>query len=311
MSQFGQAPLAAYLPLRAGQNLADLPDKAAALSNLGTLSSSDIMLNAVPLGTIIPFWGSVAPVGYLPCVGQTINSGTFPDLVTFLGGTTSATVPDLRGEFLRGWDNGRGVDVGRTLSSWQDSQNKAHSHSQGKSRATASVGGTTNGTVMGLPTDPTTRDSGEPYQVSIEGGSEARPRNVAVLYCIKAYGALINTSTANMGNVLTELSQTAKLTQFENSLGTSGYQKFPNGLIIQWGYSGVLTGNANNAVTFPITFPTACVNASATCQYSTVVSGGHVLVINSITTSGMNILPDDISTTTNANLRSYWMALGY
>ena len=101
MSFFGQPPLAALLPLQAGQNLADLPNTATALANLGTLSTSNIMMNAVPMGTIIPYWGSTAPVGYLPCNGQTINSGTFPDLVTFLGGTTSAVVPDLRGEFLR------------------------------------------------------------------------------------------------------------------------------------------------------------------------------------------------------------------
>ena len=119
MSFFGQPPLAALLPLQAGQNLADLPNTATALANLGTLSTSNIMMNAVPMGTIIPYWGSTAPVGYLPCNGQTINSGTFPDLVTFLGGTTSAVVPDLRGEFLRGWDNGRGLDAGRGISTTQ------------------------------------------------------------------------------------------------------------------------------------------------------------------------------------------------
>lgn len=253
MSQFGQPPLAAYLPLRAGQNLADLPDKAAALTNLGTLSTSDIMLNSVPIGTIIPFWGNTAPVGYLPCNGQTVNSGTFPDLVTFLGGGASQALPDLRGEFLRGWDNGRGVDTGRAIKTAQADDLKAHTH-------LTNVQGQGTGALSGGSTQFAIYNASGVTSTFSTGGTETRPRNISVLYCMKAYGALINTSTANMGNVLTELSQCTKLTEFGVSLSANGYQKLPNGLIMQWGSINNASTAATLALPYNIAFPNTCVS---------------------------------------------------
>lgn len=292
MSQFGQPPLAAYLPLRAGQNLADLPDKAAALANLGTLSTSDIMMNAVPIGTIIAHWGNTAPAGYLPCNGQTVNSGTFPDLVTFLGGTTSAVLPDLRGEFLRGWDNGRGIDAGRTnLSTQTDalqniiaglasrpltggsfgsiySATGAFNGVSGNGAAGAVTSVTAAGT--GLNPDVFTFDASRVVRTS----TETRPHNVSVLYCIKAYGALVNTATANIGNVLTELSNCTKLTQFGSGLSTSGYQRLPSGIIIQWGQGTAVTaggggGGTGCTVTFPISFPTVLLQSVVSVDQTT------------------------------------------
>lgn len=288
MSQFGQPPLAAYLPLRAGQNLSDVPDKTAALANLGTLSTSDIMLNSVPIGTIIPFWGNTAPVGYLPCNGQTVNSGTFPSLVTFLGGTTSAVVPDLRGEFLRGWDNGRGLDVGRAIFTAQTDalQNitgtyiALNSTAVGQNFAGAYVG--TGSLAFPVGTGATTAGA---TNVSFDASrvartsTETRPHNIAVLYCIKAYGALINTSTANMGNVLTELSQCTKLTQFGSSLSANGYQKLPSGMILQWGPTPNLPANTSGPVVYPIAFPTAFLSISAVGGAS--VAGVGLLGVNS------------------------------
>lgn len=305
MSHFGQPPLAAFLPLRAGQNLSDVPDKAAALANLGTLSSSDIMLNAVPIGTIIPFWGNTAPVGYLPCNGQTINSGTFPDLVTFLGGGSSQVVPDLRGEFLRGWDNGRGIDTGRAVKTLQAEDLKSHTHGPSSGQAgfmsntypsAVGFGGTGAGYI------------GTQYQMTTTGatgGTETRPRNVSVLYCIKAYGALVNTSTANMGNVLTELSQCTKLTQFEVSLAGNGYQKLPNGLIVQWGNITTSASVGNNAVSFPITFPTVCASISLGFVL-TATANYYMTGTNTKTTTGFNIYNPQA-----AALGHYWIAIGY
>lgn len=303
MSQFGQPPLAALLPLKAGQNLSDVPDKAAALANLGTLSTSDIMLNAVPIGTIIPFWGNTAPVGYLPCNGQTVNSGTFPDLVTFLGGGSSQALPDLRGEFLRGWDNGRGVDTGRAikttqLDSLQNITASLYLRSAGPSTAGAIVGGTAlfQTTLQSGPsgasqqpasggtsnTDVTTLDFSRVARTS----TETRSRNVSVLYCMKAYGALVNTSTANIGNVLTELSQTVKTTQFENSLGTNGYQKLPSGMIIQWGMSAATTTNIN--IVFPIAFPNACTSINQHDFSSIGATNMTIFQFRGVTASGVN-----------------------
>lgn len=290
MSQFGQPPLAAYLPLRAGQNLADLPDKAAALTNLGTLSTSDIMMNSVPIGTIIAHWGTTAPPGYLPCNGQIVNSGTFPDLVTFLGGTTSAALPDLRGEFLRGWDNGRGVDVGRGVRSGQADSFKNHVHkdlSLVDNTAVPGIAGISNGvlatsawgklygTSAGTLRSYTSSDTTNGFAGTGTGGlnsgpasggeAETRPRNVAVLYCMKAYGALVNTSTANIASVLSELSNTTKISQFGASLAVPGYQKLPSGLILQWmTVTTTVFSNGFNYANLPIAFPTAGLTATIT-----------------------------------------------
>jgi len=320
MSFFGQPPLAALLPLQAGQNLADLPNPATALANLGTLSTSNIMMNSVPMGTIIPYWGSTAPVGYLPCNGQTINSGTFPDLVTFLGGTTSAVVPDLRGEFLRGWDNGRGLDVGRgNLSTQTDAlQNITGSYASwnsigvGQSAAGAflfsgsgSFPAPTGGTSVGSVT--ANFDASRVARTS----TETRPHNVSVLYCIKAYGAVFNTSTANMGNVLTELSQCTKLSQFGSSLGSpiSGYQKLPGGLILQWGYTSSVGATGNNLpITFPIAFPTACLSVSLT-PYS--AAAGCTASINSAFTQATAVGTLAINGTLTSGMTAQFIAIGY
>jgi len=107
-------------------------------------------------------------------------------------------VPDLRGEFIRGWDHGRGVDSGREFGSWQADEFKAHNHVRdsrfNKLSAQASDLDNTN-TTTGSDSDKPT----EEYRIGgmddswwalatikTEGGLETRPRNVALMYIIKA-----------------------------------------------------------------------------------------------------------------------------
>ena len=68
----------------------------------------------LPTGTITAFGGSTAPTGYLECNGQSTSG------YTALAAVVGANVPDLRGEFVRGWDNSKGTDSGRTLGSSQE-----------------------------------------------------------------------------------------------------------------------------------------------------------------------------------------------
>jgi hypothetical protein len=84
-------------------------------------------------------------------------------------------VPDLRGEFLRGWDDGRGVDSGRSFGSAQADEFKSHSHSIYTNGQSGGMGG------GGFPVyySPRTRST------DLTGGTETRPRNVALLACIK------------------------------------------------------------------------------------------------------------------------------
>ncbi|WJY13242.1 phage tail protein [Pectobacteriaceae bacterium CE90] len=68
------------------------------------------------VGIPLPWPQANAPTGWLKCNGQAFNTALYPKLATMY---PSGTLPDLRGEFIRGWDDGRGIDTGRTLLSPQ------------------------------------------------------------------------------------------------------------------------------------------------------------------------------------------------
>lgn len=132
-----------------------------------------------PIGSVMYFAASSAPLGWFECRGQSLDKVSYLDLFNVIGYTyggsgNSFRLPDLRGEFLRGWDNGRGIDSGRAFGSLQLDEFKAHTH------------GMTGGNVGsgGSPGTGFTQLS-YPGLVNSAGGSETRPRNVALLPCIK------------------------------------------------------------------------------------------------------------------------------
>lgn len=124
---------------------------------------------AVPSGCIMMWGNSTLPSGWLECNGQ--STGSYPALAALYG----ATVPDLRGEFVRGWDHGKGTDSGRTLGSAQGQDIQPHSHL---------YGGADNYSVGNAGTALLIR-KGTSYSTSSTGGTETRPRNVALMYIIK------------------------------------------------------------------------------------------------------------------------------
>jgi phage-related tail fiber protein len=82
--------------------------------------------SGTPSGAVMNFAQSTAPTGWLKANGQLISRATYASLFSAIGttygagdGTTTFKVPDLRGEFVRGWDDSRGVDTGRSLGSLQ------------------------------------------------------------------------------------------------------------------------------------------------------------------------------------------------
>ena len=81
---------------------------------------------AAPTGSVYTFAGSTVPTGWLKCNGALLSRTTYASLFAVIGttygagdGSTTFALPDLRGEFVRGVDDGRGVDAGRTLGSAQ------------------------------------------------------------------------------------------------------------------------------------------------------------------------------------------------
>ena len=90
---------------------------------------------AVPTGSVHMMATTTAPSGYLKCNGAAISRTTYAALFAIIGtthgagnGSSTFNVPDLRGEFVRGWDDSRGVDSGRSFASSQSDENKQHNH---------------------------------------------------------------------------------------------------------------------------------------------------------------------------------------
>lgn len=136
--------------------------------------------SGVPTGTVAWFAANTPPTGFLVADGSAISRTAYSDLFAAIGsafgvgdGSTTFNLPDLRGEFIRGWDNGRGVDVGRAFGSWQDHEIEAHTHTYNE----AIYGGVGNGGFDGAIDNLSTTGA--------TGGDETRPRNVALLPMIK------------------------------------------------------------------------------------------------------------------------------
>ena len=137
----------------------------------------------VPTGAIAYFAHTTVPFGWLKANGAAVSRTVYANLFALIGttygagdGRTTFNLPDLRGEFIRSWDDGRTVDNGRVIGSWQADEFRSHSHGIGvKSMSDTDRGSNTSTVSIDTvgQTDPA-------------GGIETRPRNIALLACIKA-----------------------------------------------------------------------------------------------------------------------------
>lgn len=107
-------------------------------------------------GQVSAFAMGVAPEGWLKCNGAAVSRTTYAKLFSKIGttygvgnGSTTFNLPDLRGEFVRGFDDTRGVDSGRILGSTQAQSIQSHSHTG----STESAGGHTHGASTGTNGD--------------------------------------------------------------------------------------------------------------------------------------------------------------
>jgi len=131
-------------------------------------------------GSVTAFAMSTAPTGWLECDGASVLRSAYPALFTAIGTTwgsvdgTHFTLPDLRGEFIRGWDNGKGTDSARAFASSQADELEAHTHTYASTRSDIGSGGQT-----------VSSGAGSGQTTGSTGGTETRPRNIALMYCIK------------------------------------------------------------------------------------------------------------------------------
>ncbi len=147
-------------------------------------------------GTVNHFVSSAAPNGWLKANGALVSRSAYAALFAAIGttsgagdGSTTFALPDLRGEFIRGFDDGRGVDSGRSIGTGQSDAFQGHGHRIGM-RGNAEGGGNTNeggdsNTAYNYTSDSAVTEPVTTSYGSVRTASETRPRNVAMLACIK------------------------------------------------------------------------------------------------------------------------------
>ena len=176
----------------------------------------------VPSGSVFCMAVATVPSGYLECNGAAVSRSTYSALFATIGtaygtgnGSSTFNLPDLRGEFIRGFDNGRGADSGRSVASSQSAQNASHLHgmdfytqnhtltggirkiSEGFLAGGSASGVFTktndgNNSITGSsstsPVGGVNFDGTHNHHVignTLNAGGEARPRNIAMMYIIK------------------------------------------------------------------------------------------------------------------------------
>ena len=247
------------------------------------------MRDSTPVGELVMWTMDGALPDYLiDANGQNISRTAYPELFAKWGtrygagnGSTTFGVPDWRGEFPRFWDNGRGVDVGRALGSAQSDEFKSHTHGGVPQRAGDSDRG---GAVSWFSIDGI-------GQTEAAGGSETRPRNIAVRACIvakpsdkginywvKAYGKVTNAGVLDASTLAAGLQNksdkghthraaeindfaeaVAALTMYQK-IGTFDICKLPDGTQIESGTVRIQNHN-NNPTARVLTWPLAFISA--------------------------------------------------
>ncbi|HCQ3155632.1 TPA: phage tail protein [Escherichia coli] len=162
--------------------------------------------SALPVGVPVPWPSATPPTGWLKCNGAAFSSEMYPKLAKAY---PANKLPDLRGEFIRGWDDGRGVDAGRALLNWQPHTILDHAHymelwtgdglAAGSARegvnpgilATYGDGGIVKTDEPGLKVPSSLRAISSRNvkrfgEISGNVGTETRPRNVAFNYIVRA-----------------------------------------------------------------------------------------------------------------------------
>ncbi|OSL21308.1 phage tail protein, partial [Escherichia coli] len=110
----GKQPLDETLTHLSGKDVAGL------LAYLGLGEGS-----ALPVGVPVPWPSATPPTGWLKCNGAAFSAEEYPELAKAY---PTNKLPDLRGEFIRGWDDGRGIDTGRSILSIQGYATEDHAH---------------------------------------------------------------------------------------------------------------------------------------------------------------------------------------
>ncbi|HBJ1433913.1 TPA: tail fiber protein [Escherichia coli] len=156
--------------------------------------------SALPVGIPVPWPSATPPTGWLKCNGAPFSAEEYPELAKVY---PTNKLPDLRGEFIRGWDDGRGIDAGREILSAQGDaiRNITGTFGDGETAVNASISfyradgvfatqkklRNTIGNTTIIADTPN-----NPYLINFDASrvvptaSENRPRNIAFNYIVRA-----------------------------------------------------------------------------------------------------------------------------
>ncbi|WP_337011616.1 phage tail-collar fiber domain-containing protein [Pantoea sp. AS142] len=160
------------------KNGSDIADVSAFLKNLGLGDGS-----ALPVGVPVPWPAATPPTGWLKCNGAAFAAATYPKLAKAF---PSLVLPDLRGEFIRGWDDGRGVDSGRSLLSIQAASAGSFIASSNPIKVLANENGTPVMDFFTLAGETFNDEPSSVYKTINVTAGDSRPRNVAFNYIVRA-----------------------------------------------------------------------------------------------------------------------------
>lgn len=147
--------------------------------------------SALPVGVPVPWPLTTPPTGWMKCNGSRFSLTGYPALAAVF---PSGVLPDLRGEFIRGWDDGRGVDAGRAIMTTQEDaiqnitgevgfiQYFGETHHSGA----LFPGGAQNITNVDPGGDTRAQSVFFDASRSVRTASENRPRNIAFNYIVRA-----------------------------------------------------------------------------------------------------------------------------
>ncbi|MFJ2285939.1 phage tail protein [Pseudomonas iridis] len=347
----------------------DNPETLAAMGIKDSYTKTEIeamiaQASALPVGATLAFpLDKVAP-GFLELDGSVKSIAVYPDLAAFLGtafnkgdeGAGNFRLPESRGEFLRGWDHGRGVDTGRALGSWQGATVVCSGDASKTVQTVASFYNTLGDDAAAykarLNSDGDVVLSGVALNYATAPDSTSatnsaitvRPRNLAVMWCIKAWNTPVNQGTIDIAALAplalqaTEVARgTAKIaTQaltdagaddativtpkklragFLSSFTANGYLAFPSwlgGLVIQWGSLSVI-GTAT--VPLPMAWPSAkCFGVWGTGQTGIDGSSGGSAWVESGVVGNSQIFLKVVTSSSSGNVQGSrgvsWLAIG-
>ncbi|EFD0435649.1 phage tail protein [Escherichia coli] len=148
--------------------------------------------SALPVGVPVPWPSATPPTGWIKCNGAPFSAEEYPELAKVY---PALKLPDLRGEFIRGWDDGRGVDSGRVVLTGQSQSVQQHTHDLAMAYSSASgykdkLGAGPNSDMIPIKdmiNVTTFNGSGGFYlKANDSTGAETRPRNLAFNYIVRA-----------------------------------------------------------------------------------------------------------------------------